>query len=393
MALSANGRIVVLDIDPQVLLTAMPDALIAIPSGQVLALGKEWTGAPDVAALSLLHRGAVTRVVELPEGARLVSLVGLAGWPLVAGTSVDVGHALDAWRGSLPLYLFIILGPALAGAGLAAVFVREFERRMRAAEAVRALRSTRPEEARLLVRLADAERRAIRAERAKAEFMSHMSHELRTPLNAIIGFAEVIERSMLGAAGHPKYAEYAGDIGRAGRQLHTRVGEILEFVDLDARRCPIISESVDVCLLAQECITAIQDQARDRGVRLLASLPHNTRALADASAIKRVFANILTNAVHFTAQDGEVRVAVKREKDCVLAIVRDTGLGFSDEEKARLGEAFRHFDRPGHSTGLGLGLAIATTLARRMGGSLRVSSVHGEGSTVELRLPADTRRT
>ena len=103
-----------------------------------------------------------------------------------------VGEALDAWYGSLPLYFFVIFGPAIAGAALAVIFVREFERRARAAEAVRTLKATKPEKARLLVRLADAERRATEAERARREFVGHMSHELRTPLNAIIVFSEVI---------------------------------------------------------------------------------------------------------------------------------------------------------------------------------------------------------
>ena len=392
MVLASNGRIVAVEIDPQSFVSSTPDALIATPSGRLIVLGKDWSEVPDVAAVSLAGHGPVTRIVEFPDGARLVSLAKLPGRPIVAATSVDVGRTLDAWYGALPLYLFIIIGPALAGAGLAALFVREFERRMRAAEAVRSLRSTRPEEARLLVRLADAERRAIQAERAKAEFMSHMSHELRTPLNAIIGFSEVIESSMFGTTGNPKYIEYARDIARSGRQLHARVGEILEFVELDARRLPIVSESVDVSLLARECLAALQPQARDRGVRLLAALPADVRAQADASALKRIFENVFANAMKFSPNGGEVRVAVKREADGVLATVRDSGLGFSDREKAAAGEAFRSFPRPGHPTGLGLGLAVATTLARRMRGSLRIASVQGEGTTVELRLPVVTGR-
>jgi signal transduction histidine kinase len=83
-------------------------------------------------------------------------------------------------------------------------------------------------------------------------------------------------------------------------------------------------------------------------------------------------------------------MAVKRDKDFVLVTIRDTGLGFSEPEKEMAGESFRRFSRPGHSTGLGLGLAVATTLARRLGGTLRISSTQGEGTTVELRLPADT---
>ena len=146
---------------------------------------------------------------------------------------------MRAWYGSLPLYLFVILGPALVGAGLAAVFVREFERRAKASEAIRTLRSTRPAEARLLVRLANAERGAVEALRSKTEFVAHMSHELRTPLNAIIGFAEVIERGFYGAVGHPKYIEYARDIGMAGRSLHSKIGDILEFANLEAGRYPL----------------------------------------------------------------------------------------------------------------------------------------------------------
>jgi len=92
--------------------------------------------------------------------------------------------------------------------------VREFERRARAAEAIRTLRATKPSEAKLLVRLADAERRAAVAESAQREFLGHMSHELRTPLNAIVGFSEVIERGIFGH--HEKYSEYAHDIGMAG---------------------------------------------------------------------------------------------------------------------------------------------------------------------------------
>jgi signal transduction histidine kinase len=388
MVVSTGARVVAVEVDPGALI-ASRDGLVAMPAGRLLALGQDWKGVPDTAALALSGQSSATRVIAMPEGERLVSLAVVPGWPLVTGASADVGQTLDAWYGTLPLYLFLILGPALAGAGLAAVFVREFERRIRSAEAARALRSTRPEEARLLVRLADAERRAIYAERAKGEFMSHMSHELRTPLNAIIGFSEVIEQSMLGAAGHPKYLEYARDIARAGHQLHARVGEILEFVDLDARRVPIASECIDVSPLARQSLQALQPLARERGIHLLVSLPENMRARADAAAVKRIFASILTNAVQYTPDGGEVRVAVKRDKDCVVAIVKDTGLGFSEDEKARAGEAFRRFERPGHATGLGLGLAIATTLARRMGGSLRLAGAQGQGTTVELRLPAD----
>ncbi|MGD0192090.1 MAG: HAMP domain-containing sensor histidine kinase [Rhizomicrobium sp.] len=388
LASSSDGRIVAIEIDPDALIASMPDGLLATQSGRLLASGQEWKSAPDTSALALSGTASATRIVESAAGGRLVSLANIPGWPLVAGASADVGQTLGDWYGTLPLYLFLILGPALAGAGLAAVFVREFERRVRTAEAVRQLRSTRPEDARLLVRLADAERRAIHAERAKGEFMSHMSHELRTPLNAIIGFAEIIEQSGSLTAENPRHLEYARDIARAGQQLHSRLSEILEFVDLDARRTPLVQEAVDVSVIARESLQAFQTPARERGIKLLVSLRADLVARADPTAVRRIFASLFGNAVQFTPDGGEVRVAIRREKDIVLAVVKDTGTGFTDDEKARAGEAFRRFDRPGHETGVGLGLAIATTLARRMGGSLRITGAHGHGTTVELRLPA-----
>jgi len=121
MVLPADSRIVAIEVDPHVFLSSMPDALIAMPSGRLLALGRNWNAVPDVAALALTDASIAARIVEFPHDARLVSLAKLSGWPLVAGSSVDVGRALDAWYGTLPLYLFIIIGPALAGAGLAAV--------------------------------------------------------------------------------------------------------------------------------------------------------------------------------------------------------------------------------------------------------------------------------
>src|SRR6202012_6050504 len=93
-----------------------------------------------------------------------------------------------------------------------------------------------PVEARLLVRLAAAERNAREALRAKSEFIAHMSHELRTPLNAVIGFSQIIADGLFGPSGHPKYGEYARDIGNAGKDLHAKIGDILEFANVEAVR-------------------------------------------------------------------------------------------------------------------------------------------------------------
>jgi signal transduction histidine kinase len=309
------------------------------------------------------------------------------GWPVTVRNAIDEDAALASWTGAIPLYLFVILGPALVGAALAAVFVREFAARAKASEALRSLRMTRPVEAKLLVRLAAAERNAAEDARAKSEFIAHMSHELRTPLNAIIGFSEVIERGFYGTVGHAKYVEYAHDINEAGRALHNKIGDILEFANVEAGRYPIRLRSVDICALATTVVGEHAGRAFSRRVALEMGFAHSAAALADPLAVNRVLTSLISNSLLYTPEGGLVRVDVREEEAAVVVRVVDNGHGFTREEVVRAGAPFKRFDRPGASTGAGMGLAIAMSLARRMDGAIRLDGTPGGGSVAELRLP------
>jgi signal transduction histidine kinase len=391
IAFASNDHIVAMQLNTVALMpdASMEDALLALPDGRLVTLGSQWRESPAASAL-VLNSGPANVLVEQTNGTRLVSLRPIPGWPLNAGASIPSGDALSAWYGALPLYFFFIFGPSLAGAALAVIFVREFERRARVSAATKALRSTKPEDARLLVRLAEAERRATEAQRAKDEFIAHMSHELRTPLNAIIGFSEVIERGVFGEAGHPKYIEYAHDIGSAGRALHDKIGDILDFADLDAGRHPIAMETIDAAAIARASVSEVAGRAFARRIRLIVALPDRGLASGDAVAVRRILVNLLSNATQYTPPGGSVRVQLRTEDSAVIISVRDTGLGFSDEENERTGEAFARFDRPGAVTGTGLGLTVSTALARRMGGSLLIGNAQGDGTLAELRLARPT---
>ncbi len=385
----ANGRIVAIEIDRDALLghAGTEESVIATKAGRILGLGAAWKAVPAMNALSLTDGDSTRRFIGSGADRRLVALHAVPGWPLVAGASVRTGQALRSWYASLPLFLFIIIGPGIAGAGLAVVFVREFERRARAADTLRTLRSTAQGDAKLLIRLADAERRAAEAVRAKSEFVAHMSHELRTPLNAIIGFSEVIAQGFFGDPGHPKYVEYANDIGAAGRHLHAKIGDVLEFANLEAGRHPIAPTSIDVSAIARFVVDELAGRAFSRRIRLTVSLSECAPALGDAQAVKRIFTNLLTNALEYSPEGSAVRVQVRSEPGAIVASIRDGGIGFSNEEKYNLGAPFTRFDRPGAVTGVGLGLAIAMTLARQMGGVVRMVGAPGEGTSAELRLP------
>jgi signal transduction histidine kinase len=371
--------------------TLIGSSLLAFPyKGQVVAVHFDPV---SLVPRTMLGRAALIAPDErrisdrLPAAPDVVLEARAAHWPLTVQTSVDTAGALAAWYGALPLYLFVILGPALAGACLAALFVGEFERRAKASAAVRAIRSARPLEGRLLVRLAHAERAAHAATRSKSEFIAHMSHELRTPLNAIIGFSEVIATGLFGPAGHPKYVEYAHDIAIAGRGLHAKIGDILEYANVEAGRHPLRPTRFDLCHLAGASLKEHAGLAFSRRITLELGDVESAAVFADSSAAMRIATILLSNALLYTPEGGRVRIDVRGEVGSAVLALKDSGAGFSGAEATAATNAFSRFDRAGARTGTGLGLAIAAALARRMGGALTIGGTHGEGGLTELRLP------
>jgi signal transduction histidine kinase len=312
------------------------------------------------------------------------------GWPLTAGVAVSSDDVLSNWLASVPLNLFVALGPALAGGWLAVLFVGAFERHTKSARALRALRSVRPVEGKLLVRLANAERGAVEALRAKSEFLAHMSHELRTPLNAVIGFSEVIAGGLYGPPGHPKYAEYAGDITRAGRDLHGRIDDILEFANIEAGRYRFALEKVELAQIAASVMAEQEGRAFSRSISLTTGFCEPGAVRADAKAVKRILSNLLDNALAYTPEGGRVRLEVHFEAEAGVVRLTDSGQGFSEGERARAGDAFRRFQRKDAMTGTGLGLAIAMELARAMGGAVTLDGLPAgndqAGTITEIRL-------
>jgi signal transduction histidine kinase len=331
------------------------------------------------------HRAALVPLSD----ARGPMTAALPGWPVAVMTSLDEKDALESWTGALPLYLFVILGPALAGGWLAALLVGSFERQAKAARAIRALKTMRPVEARLLVRLANAERNAREALRAKSEFIAHMSHELRTPLNAVIGFSQIIADGLFGPTGHAKYSEYARDIGNAGKDLHAKIGDILEFANVEAGRYPLKEEAVELARIAGACVEEHQGRAFSRRISLSLAFGEPGQVRADPRALRRILSNLLANALTYTAEGGIVRADVRFEEGAGIFTLSDSSAGFTPREAARAGKPFERFDRSGTVTGAGLGLAIAMELARHMGGAMRLAGAShgGQGATMELRLP------
>ena len=384
------ARFAVVVLNPASVMPAFATASSALLTvdGGTLALSAGWRAPPPAYALRARPNGSDIRYVEADSGRRIVALTSVPGWPLAAATSVRAVDALAGWYAALPVYIFLLLGIPLAGAALAFVLLRAADAGDEAgAGAIPHRVMVHARETALRTRLADAERRSLEAERAKAEFLAHMSHELRTPLNAIAGFAEIIEQGMFGPAGHDKYSEYAGDISRAARSLHQRIGEILELAAMAAENQELDGIATDASAVARACVDQVRGFAQARGIKLDAALPALTPARADATAIKRIMIVLLSNALRFTRDKGTVDITAREEDDAIVLAVRDSGQGASDRVSPE-GTPPRGVQRERErDRSYGLGLAMAMALARRMGGSLRMSGALDGGAAAELRLP------
>jgi cell cycle sensor histidine kinase DivJ len=230
-----------------------------------------------------------------------------------------------------------------------------------------------------------------RAEAAKSLFVATMSHELRTPLNAIIGFSDMLMNESLELAAERKQ-EYAKLINDSGHHLLSVVNGILDVSKMQTGNFAITREPFAPAPAIEGCADLLALKARDAGVdlrlRLAADLPEVT---ADRRAFSQVLINLLSNAIKFTPRDGRVTLAAHREGRYLVVTVEDTGVGISEADLPRLGEAFfqarTSYDR--RHDGSGLGLSIVKGLLHLHGGELHIDSRLGEGTRVMVRLPIE----
>ncbi len=242
------------------------------------------------------------------------------------------------------------------------------------------------------LRLLDAEtarERAEAANRAKSDFLSRMSHELRTPLNAMLGFAQLLELDR--NAPLPDHQRpWVAQIQQAGWHLLEMINDVLDLSRIESGNLKLHVEPIDLSSLLNTSLAMVHTEAKRRGLTVSTELAEGTGVLmGDATRVKQILVNLLSNAVKYNNEGGRVHIAARlRPHDTVEIAVTDTGLGMTAEQ---LGELFQPFNRLGRERsaqeGTGIGLVISQRLAELMGGSLRVRSIAGEGSSFILTLP------
>lgn len=229
------------------------------------------------------------------------------------------------------------------------------------------------------------------ANRAKTEFLANVSHELRTPLNAIIGFSEVMASEMFGPLGDPRYKGYVQDVLASGRHLLDVINDILDIARIEAGKIEFYTSEVDLGEVTAAALRVVETRAEAGGLTLRSDIAENVSTIwGDRRRILQILVNLLSNAVKFTPKGGQVEMVVRMDQDGACFHVCDTGIGMSDDEIGGALQPFRQVDSGlgRRYEGTGLGLPLVRSFVELHGGSFKITSDKGAGTTVTVRLPS-----
>lgn len=241
--------------------------------------------------------------------------------------------------------------------------------------------------------LRNAKRAAETANAHKTDFLARVSHEIRTPLNAIIGFADMMATERFGPIGHPRYVEYANDIGRSGRHVLDIVNDLLDISKIEAGQMDVDFVAVPLNETVAEAVSLVQPQANNQRVIIRTALAQSVpQIVADLRSIKQIVLNILSNAIRFTPSGGQIVVSTAYEANGSVSLrIRDTGIGMTRAELEQAMKPFRQVASSGkrvRGDGTGLGLPLTKAMVDANRANFSITSTPNEGTLVEITFPS-----
>lgn len=228
-----------------------------------------------------------------------------------------------------------------------------------------------------------------RLEKLRSEFVANVSHELKTPITSIKGFTETL---LDGALEDPEISRYfLTIINEESDRLYRLISDILDLSRVEQKKMPLKIEEMNITKLIKETASLLREEARDKGIALIIP-PTDDRILfeGDSDRLRQVLLNLISNAINYTPENGEVRIKVRETGENQIELqVSDTGIGIEPEHLHRIFERFYRVDkaRSRESGGTGLGLAIVKHLVESHHGQITVESQEGMGTTFTILLP------
>ncbi len=229
---------------------------------------------------------------------------------------------------------------------------------------------------------------AVRANRAKSEFLSNMSHDIRTPMNAIVGMTDILLRNTKSRLEN----SYLNNIKNSGQALLTLINNILDFSKIESGNIELIEEEYDMMSILNDIGMSFLNMIGTKPVALLFDIDKKLprRMYGDPGRIRQILVNLINNAIKFT-ESGSVSLCMKiekKEEDGIIlhVAVKDTGQGIREEDLGRLFHLFQQVDtkRNRNKEGTGLGLAISKQFIELMGGEISVQSEYGIGTEFDF---------
>ncbi|MBL6931998.1 MAG: PAS domain S-box protein [Rhodospirillales bacterium] len=239
----------------------------------------------------------------------------------------------------------------------------------------------------------DAMKKAEHADRAKSELLANMSHELRTPLNAIIGFSDTLIAETFGPMANDKQREYLQDIHFSGEHLLDLINDVLDVSAIEAGKTELNESELELMSTFDDCLKLVSSRAMQGGIKINCDQKNGfPRLFADERRTKQIVINLLTNAIKFTPEGGEVTLnAVQNDDQSMTLTVTDTGIGMDaagiKKAMTQFGQVDSSLDRKFEGTGLGL--PLTRMLVELHGGELLIESEPGHGTTVFVNFPPE----
>jgi len=221
------------------------------------------------------------------------------------------------------------------------------------------------------------------------QFLSVLSHELKSPLNAIEGYLKIMQDEQVGE----KISDYSMMINRSLERIkgmRNLIMDLLDMTKIQSGKKAKELKKIDLSQAARISADTFEPIAIQKNVKIHLDAPDNMIYLADSDEMEIIFNNLISNAIKYNVDNGDVFITIRNDDSTFIIIVEDTGIGISDED---LGKLFQDFVRIKNSrtrdiTGSGLGLSIVKQLVDSYGGNIEVSSKPDAGSCFRITLPA-----